>query len=165
MGWDDGYRRRLSWREIDKLKDKSGFSKIRKKYEKEQSSYLKEDPKAKAKYLKEIEKLFVDKEELEKQELLEELHKSYGTKNFKKLAKEFIKKFGFPEDWRILLLFLDLEDKKLVLTALEKLKNDFPNRSLNEKQNIVSKLKVLALSPKDEEIAFKVDKILRELNF
>ena len=60
---------------------------------------------------------------------------------------------------------LDLEDKKLVLTALEKLKNDFPNRSLNEKQNIVSKLKVLALSPKDEEIAFKVDKILRELNF
>ncbi len=159
----DDERKRLSWREIDKLKDQSGFSKIRKKLERSERSVHKEDFKAKEKYLKELEKLFIDKTELEKQEFLENLHKSYGTRNFKKLAKEFVEKYGMPQDWRTLILFLDLDDKKLVLAALEKLKEDFPNRNISEKQGIISKLKTLALTSKDETIGFKVEKTLKEL--
>ncbi len=156
-------RRRLSWREIDKLKDQSGFSKIRRKLERVERSYPRENQKSKEKYLKELEKLFVDKEELEKQNLIENLHKNYGTKNFKKLAKEFVERYGIPDDWRTLLLFLDLDDRKLVLSALEKLKEDFPNRNISEKQGILSKLKTLALTSKDEIIGFKVEKALKEL--
>jgi len=159
----DSERKKLSWREIDKLKDQSGFSKIRKKLERSERSTPKEDNKAKEKYLKELEKLFVSKEELEKQNFIENLHKSYGTKNFKKLAKEFVEKYGIPDDWRTLLLFLDLDDRTLVLSALEKLKEDFPNRSISEKQGILSKLKTLALTSKDEIIGFKVEKALKEL--
>jgi len=162
MSRDDS-KRKLSWREIDKLKDQSGFSKIRKKLERSEKSVCKEDPKAKEKYLKKLEKLFVNKEELEKQTFIENLHKSYGTKNFKKLAKEFVEKYGIPDDWRTLLLFLDLDDRKLVISALEKLKNDFPNRNISEKQGILSKLKTLALTSKDEIIGFKVEKTLKEL--
>jgi len=162
MSRDDG-KRKLSWREIDKLKDQSGFSKIRKKLERKEKGPQKEDSKAKEKYLKELEKLFVDKKELEKQNFIENLHKSYGTKNFKKLAKEFAEKYGIPDDWRTLLLFLDLDERKLVLSALEKIKEDFPNRNISEKQGILSKLKTLALTSKDEIIGFKVEKILKEL--
>jgi hypothetical protein len=163
MSRDDN-RKKLSWREIDKLKDQSGFSKIRKKLERSERSPVKENNKTKEKYLKELEKLFVDKEELEKQNFIENLHKSYGTKNFKKLAKEFFEKYGIPDDWRTLLLFLDLDDRKLVLSALEKLKEDFPNRNISEKQGILSKLKTLALTSKDEIIGFKVEKALKELS-
>ncbi|MCD6548976.1 MAG: hypothetical protein J7K10_05850 [Thermodesulfobacterium sp.] len=162
MSRDDS-KRKLSWREIDKLKDQSGFSKIRKKLERKEKSLPKEDPKAKEKYLKELEKLFIDKKELEKQNFIENLHKNYGTKNFKKLAKEFVEKYGIPDDWRTLLLFLDLDERKLVLSALEKLKEDFPNRNISEKQGILSKLKTLALTSKDEIIGFKVEKLLKEL--
>jgi hypothetical protein len=159
----DDERKRLSWREIDKLRDKSGFSKIRKKLERAERNLPKNDYKSKEKYLKELEKLFVDKETLEKQNFIENLHKNYGTKNFKKLAKEFIEKYGIPDDWRTLLLFLDLDDRTLVLSALEKLKEDFPNRNISEKQGILSKLKTLALTSKDEIIGFEVEKVLKEL--
>lgn len=162
MSKDDN-RKKLSWREIDKLKDKSGFSKVRKKLERAERSAPKDENKTKEKYLKELEKLFVDKEELEKQNLIENLHKNYGTKNFKKLAKEFVEKYGIPDDWRTLLLFLDLDDRNLVLSALEKLKEDFPKRNISEKQGILSKLKTLALTSKDEIIGFKVEKALKEL--
>jgi hypothetical protein len=160
----DDERRRLSWREIDKLKDQSGFSKIRKKMERAGKFAYKEDPKAKERYLKELEKLFANKEDVEKQAFLENLHKNYGTRNFKKLAKEFVEKYGIPDDWRTLILFLDLDDKNLVLSALEKLKEDFPNRSISEKQGIISKLKTIALTSKDETIGFKVERVLKELS-
>lgn len=162
MSEQDG-RKKLSWREIDKLKDQSGFSKIRRKLEKSEKRSIQEESKAKEKYLKELEKLFTDKKELEKQEFIEKLHKNYGTKNFKKLAKEFIEKFGMPDDWRTLLLFLDLDERKLVLSALEKLKEDFSKRNISEKQGILSKLKTVALTSKDEVIGFKVEKLLKEL--
>jgi len=160
----DDEKKKLSWREIDKLKDQSGFAKIRKKLERSEKKVYKENNKTKEKYIKELEKLFVDKKELEKQAFIENLHKSYGTKNFKKLVKEFVEKYGIPEDWRTLLLFLDVDDRNLVLISLEKLKTDFPNRNLSERQSILSKLKTLALTSKDEIIGFKVEKILKELN-
>ncbi|PMP67977.1 MAG: hypothetical protein C0190_02230 [Thermodesulfobacterium geofontis] len=159
----DEDRKKLSWREIDKLKDRSGFSKVRKKFERAERGLSKNDHKTKEKYLKELEKLFINKEEIEKQNFIETLHKNYGTKNFKKLAKEFVEKYGIPDDWRTLLLFLDLDDRNLVLSALEKLKEDFPKRNISEKQGILSKLKTLALTSKDEVIGFKVEKALKEL--
>jgi len=154
--------RRLSWREIDKLKDQSGFAKIRKKMERENRDYP-QDPKTKQRYLKELEKLFTDKKELEKEDFVKKLHKSYGTKGFKKLAKEFVKKYGLPEDGGTLLLFLDIEEKNLVLSVLERIKEVFPNLSLSEKQGIISKLKTIALTSTDENIGFKVEKLLKEL--
>ncbi len=156
--------RRLSWREIDKLKDQSGLSRIRKKMERSESQSYSSDPRKKERYLKELEKLFKDKKDLEKESLVKSLHKSYGTKSFKKLAKEFFKKYGLPDDWSTLILFLDIEETSLVLSALEKIKEIFPQRSISEKQGILSKLKTMALTSKDENIGYKVEKLLKELS-
>jgi len=160
----DDEKKKLSWREIDKLKDQSGFAKIRKKLERSEKTNLIEDQKNKQRYLKELEKLFTDKQELEKQNFLEKLHKQYGTKNFKKLAKEFIEKYGLPGDWRTLILFLDLEEEEIVLKVLEKIREEFPKRSISEKQGILSKLKTLALTSKAETISYKAESLLKELN-
>lgn len=157
-------KKKLSWREIDKLKDQSGLSKLRRKLEKKDKTNLIEDQKNKQRYLKELEKLFTDKQELEKQNFLEKLHKQYGTKNFKKLAKEFIEKYGLPGDWRTLILFLDLEEEEIVLKVLEKIREEFPKRSISEKQGILSKLKTLALTSKAETISYKAESLLKELN-
>jgi len=55
-------RKKLSWREIDKLKDQSGLAKLRKKREKAEKaeSPLLDETKKKS-YLKELEKLFQGK--------------------------------------------------------------------------------------------------------
>ncbi|RKX60245.1 MAG: hypothetical protein DRP29_03050 [Thermodesulfobacteriota bacterium] len=158
----DDERRKLSWREIDKLRDQSGFSKLRRKREKAENSRIKENFRIKERYLKELEKLFTKKDDQEKHQLIEKLHKSYGTKNFKKLAKQYIERYGLPEDWRTLLLFLDLEERKIILDIINKLKEDFPNRNISEKQSIISKLKTVALTSKDEIIGFKVEEALKE---
>lgn len=163
MARDDD-KKKPSWREIDKLKDQSGLAKLRRKIEKKDKTTSVEDQKNKQRYLKELEKLFKDKQELEKQSFIEKLHKQYGTKNFKKLAKEFIEKYGLPEDWRTLILFLDLEEEDIVLKTLEKLREEFPKRSISEKQGILSKLKTLALTSKDETISYKAESLLKELN-
>ncbi len=160
----DDEKRKLSWREIDKLKDKSGFSKIRRKMENSEGYYKKVNNKTKERYLKELEKLFEGKKDAEKEVLLASLHKSYGTKNFKKLAKEFFEKFGLPEDLRSLFLFLDLDEREIVLLTLEKIKESFPSKSIFEKQSILSKLKTLSFTTKDEKVGAAVEKLLKEMS-
>lgn len=157
-------RKKLSWREIDKLKDRSGFSKVRKKMENLEGFSKRVDTKTKERYLKELEKLFEGKKDLDREALLASLHKSYGTKNFKKLAKEFFEKYGLPEDLRTLFLFLDLDEREIVLLTLAKIKEGFPQKSISEKQSILSKLKTLSFTTKDEKIGTTVEKLLKEMS-
>ncbi len=158
-------KKRLSWREIDKLKDSSGLAKLRRKLEREEKSSIREDKKAKEKYLKELEKLFSGKENGEKEEFLKRLHQSTGKKDFQKLLLEFYEKFGLPDTARDLMLFLDASNKDIIYQTLEKIKEKFTEFNLSEKQGIFAKLKTLKLSTKDEVVAFKTEKLLRELSF
>jgi len=160
----DDYRgRRLSWREIDRLKDQSGFSRIKRKMERENSSQLYSDPKAKKRYLKELDRLFKSKEDQEREKALTALQKAHGTRTFKKTVKEYIEKYGIPEEPQILLLLLDVEDKKLLLRILDALKERFSSFENGAKQQLISRLKALALSVTDEVVGYKVEKLLKEL--
>ncbi len=157
-------RRKLSWREIDKLKDASGLSKLRRKLEKEERIPIKEDKKTKERYLKELEKLFSGKENGEKEEFLNKLHQSAGKRDFQKLLLEFYKKFGLPDSARDLILFLDAENKEILYQTFEKIKERFSEFSLSEKHGIFAKLKALQLGTKDETLAYKAERLLRELS-
>ncbi|MEZ0344276.1 MAG: hypothetical protein ABWJ99_05700 [Caldimicrobium sp.] len=158
-------RRKLSWREIDKLKDSSGLAKLRRKLEKGERTPLKEDKKAKERYLKELEKLFSGKGNGEKEDFLNKLHQSTGKRDFQKLLLEFYKKFGLPDSARDLILFLNAESKEILYQTLEKIKERFSEFNLSEKQGIFAKLKALQLSTKDEALAYKTEKLLKELSF
>ncbi|MFN4197040.1 MAG: hypothetical protein ACK4FM_03420 [Caldimicrobium sp.] len=157
-------KKKLSWREIDKLKDASGFAKVRRKYERKEGFSGSENKKAKEKYLKELEKLFSGKSNREKEEFLKKIHLAVGKKDFKKMVLEFYRKFGLPESARDLLLFLNVEEKELITKILEKIKENFSGFSMQERQGLIAKLKSLGLSLKDEMLSYKIEKLLKELS-
>lgn len=156
-------KKRLSWREIDKLKDASGLAKLRRKRERESLSVRQsEDKRIKERYLKELEKLFT-KDDSEREELLKKLHQSVGKKDFKKIALLFYEKFGLPEDARDLLPFFDLEEREILMKLLEKVRERFLQFNTFERQALISRMKTLQLSTRDEFLAYKCEKLLREL--
>lgn len=158
-------RKKLSWREIDKLKDASGLTKLRRKLEKKEKTAPKEDKKAKERYMKELEKLFSSKNDTGKEEFLKKIHQSVGKKDFKKLVLEFYHKFGLPDSARDLLLFLDVDEKELFLNILEKIKEKFSEFNLQERQGLIAKLKSLSMSLKDDLLSFRIERLLKELTF
>jgi len=157
-------RKKLSWREVDKLKDQSGLAKLRKKREKAErtESPLLDETKKKS-YLKELEKLFQEKTSKEKEEALKRLHQRAGQRDFKKLALEFVEKFGIPTDAMTLLLFLDSKEKELILRIIEFIKENFSLFSKEDLDALISKLKTLRYTVTDPAVAFKVEKVLKEL--
>ncbi len=157
-------RKKLSWREVDKLKDQSGLAKLRKKREKAErtESPLLDETKKKS-YLKELEKLFQEKTSKEKEEALKRLHQRAGQRDFKKLALEFVEKFGIPTDAMTLLLFLDSKEKELILRVIEFIKENFSLFSKEDLEALISKLKTLRYTVTDPAVAFKVEKVLKEL--
>ncbi|BAU24005.1 hypothetical protein THC_1645 [Caldimicrobium thiodismutans] len=157
-------RKKLSWREIDKLKDSSGLSKLRKKMEQSRSHRSVEDKKSKERYLKELDKLFTGKEVSEKEEYLKKLHLSVGRRDFQKMLHDFYQRFGLPDEPRDLLLFLDAGEREIFFGACEKIRENFGNFSLSEKQSLIAKLKSLKLSLRDETLSYKVEKLLKELS-
>ena len=157
-------RKKLSWREIDKLKDQSGLAKIRRKREKKEGledHFL--DENKKKSYLKELEKLFQGKISKEKEEALKKLYQSAGKKDFKKLALEFIERFGIPDNVPALLLFLDSKEKELVLKAIEFIKDNFSLFSKDDLQALIAKLKTLRYTITDPVVSFRLEKVLKEL--
>jgi len=157
-------RKKLSWREVDKLKDQSGLAKLRKKREKAErtESPLLDETKKKS-YLKELEKLFQEKTSKEKEEALKRLHQRAGQRDFKKLALEFVEKFGIPTDAMTLLVFLDSKEKELILRVIEFIKENFSLFSKEDLDALISKLKTLRYTVTDPAVAFKVEKVLKEL--
>lgn len=162
MGEDN----KLSWREIDKLKETSGFSKVRRKLEKEKRATLglKEDKRAKERYLKELEKLFSSKNDLEKEDFLKKLHQSVGKREFKKLLKEFYNKFGLPDKARDLLLFLEMEEREVFLKTLEKIKEKYSEFNQQDRQGIISKLRSLVISIRDDFLSYRIEKLIKEIS-
>ncbi len=162
---EDYYRRRPSWREIDRMKDRSGFSRVKEKREREsslkkveRSSWLKE------KYLKEVEKLFSGKKKSpDQQKALKRLQNAYGTKRFQKVAKEYVKEYGMPEDWNTLILLLEAGDDEIVCEAIEVLAKSFQEKGPIEQQGFQAKLRTLSMVSESELVKRTAKRVLEEL--
>ncbi len=150
--------RKLSWREIDRLRDKGGFARIRQKREKEQP----QNPEEKRRYLKALNELFKSKEEKEKEEAEKNLFKAYNTSRFKREVKSFIEKYGVPEKIDTLLMCLETKDKEIVKKCLKKLEELSSCFDEKEKEKIKSRLKVFLFSL-DELLALEIQKFLKKL--
>ncbi len=157
-------KKKLSWREIDKLKDSSGFSKLRRKRERQETYFsIPEEKRDKEKYLKELEKLFSKKEDKEKEVLLKKIHNAIGKKDFQKFLLEFYEKYGLPEEGRDLLVFLDTHNKEILEKILEKIKENFKSFSWTEKQGLLAKLRALRLSLKEDLLILRLERLLQEI--
>jgi hypothetical protein len=158
---DDDDREKLSWREIDKMRDHSRHVSREPKSFRERS--LRSDW-AKKQHLREAEKFFQGQKGSEEyKKAYTALHDKYGTPRFEEAAKKFIQEFGPPDDWGTLILLLDAKDPALVQAALGPLKGLYQKRSLIEQKGLKGKLKVLAMTARDKNLREEAMKTLEGL--
>jgi len=158
---DDEEREKLSWREIDKLRDRSRHVSGDRKSFKERT--LRSEW-AKKQHLREAEKFFQGKKGTEAYKAAHKaMHEKYGTPEFQAAAKNFLQQFGLPDEWGSLLLILDYKDPTWVKEALGAMRGMYEKRSLIEQRGFKGKLKVLATMTKDKSVWQECEKILEEL--
>jgi len=158
---DDDEREKLSWREIDRMRDGSRHvSGGSKSY---QERTLRSDW-AKKQHLREAEKFFRGRKGTDAYKAADTaLHEKYGSPDFQEAAKNFLQQFGLPDEWGSLLLVLDFHDPKWVKEALAALKGMYEKRSLIEKRGFKGKVKVLVMTTTDKGVRLEAEKILEEL--
>lgn len=158
---DEDERDKISWREIDRRKDRSPYA-------------PKEEPKPREKsrraewmmrkYRKEVDKLFMGKKGTKKhQKAMEEIDRYHGTLQFDTAVKAYLDQYGLPDDWSTLSLLLDYSDGGKVVEALTAMKNLYDNRTPVEKQGFKAKVDILAMTASDSDLREYAEEILKTL--
>jgi hypothetical protein len=158
---DDDEREKLSWREIDKLRDRSRHVSGERKSFPERT--LRSEW-AKKQHLREAEKFFQGKKGTAAYKGAHTaLHEKYGSPDFQEAAKNFLQQFGLPDEWGSLLLVLDYHEPKWVKEALGEMKAMYEKRSLIEQRGFKGKVRVLAMTTGDKGVRQECEKILADL--
>jgi len=156
---DDRDRERPSWREIDQRRDRPGQSAPRKpRPSKKQAERVRQLA------LRQAEALFQGKRgRPEYQAALKELERAHGTKKFAGVARKFLAAYGLPEEWGPLHLLLDFPESAVVVEVLQGLAGQVEERSRVERQGFEGRLRVLALTSRDEKVRRQAEELLGSL--
>ena len=159
--WDDRDedRERPSWREIDQRRDRPGRrERAAPKVPKKQAEMVRQLA------LRQAEALFQGKRARpEYQKALKELEGAHGTKKFAGVARKFVAEYGLPAEWGALNLLLDYPEAAVVLEALTAMSALWEGRSRVEQQGFGGRLRVLALTSRDQEVRRKAEELLASL--
>jgi hypothetical protein len=151
---------RPSWRDIDKKREKSSHV----KQEKQEKNRPGEDRWNTGRYKKALDKLFLgEKGTIEHGKLHNKIHRSYGSPAFTEAAKEYIEKYGPPDDISTLLLMVDAKNVDAVITTIGKIQTAFSDASPREKEDIRRKLSILALTDKSIDIREQAAEVVEDL--
>lgn len=157
---------RPNWREIDRNKDKSGFYGRRDKKDKGEGG-VQEGPKDRwqaGKVKEAVDRIFKGKKgTIEHDKMFKKLHQSYGSGMFLKHVMAYVEKYGLPDDAPSLLLILDAKDQSISLNAAGKLQQVFPTLSQQQKDDVLRKLSIVAMSDKSREVRLKAEEVMGEL--
>ena len=157
----DGEREKLSWREIDRRKDRSPYAPketLRDQTRSRHSEWVMK------KYRKEADKLFMGKKGTKKhQKAHNDLDRYHGTDQFETVVKAYLDQYGLPEDWSTLSLLLDYSDSQRVLQALTAMKDLYEARSPIEKQGFKAKVDILAMTASDSDLRDFAEEMLKTL--
>jgi hypothetical protein len=147
---------RPSWREIDKKRDRSSHVGGEKQERKEPAA----DRWNTGRHKKALEKLFMgEKGTLEHEKLYKKIHTSYGAPAFPESVRNYVAKYGPPDDVSTLLLTLDAKDVPLMLLIMEKLAQVYTKASNREKEDIRRKLSILSLTDRSPDIKERASEI------
>jgi hypothetical protein len=159
--WDDrdDDRERPSWREIDQRRDRPGHREPKKPRPPKKQAEM-----VRLLALKQAEALFQGKRgRPEYQKALKELEGAHGTKKFAAVAKKFVAEYGLPTEWGALNLLLDHPEGAVVLEVLAAMSSQWEERSRVEKQGFGGRLRVLALTSRDQEVQRRAEELLASL--
>ncbi len=157
----DDEREKISWREIDRRKDRSPYAPKETPVDQPRSRRSEWVMK---KYRKEADKLFMGKKGTKKhQKAHNDLDRYHGTDQFETAAKAYLDQYGLPDDWSTLLLLLDYSDSQKVLQALAAMKDLYEARSPIEKQGFKAKVDILAMTAGDSDLRDFAEEMLKTL--
>ena len=152
---------KLSWREIDRRKDRSPYAP---KEAPQDSVRSHRSEWAMKKYRKEADKLFMGKKGTKKhQKAHNDIDRYHGTDQFEAAVKAYLDQYGLPEDWSTLLLLLDYSESEKVLQALTAMKDLYEARSPVEKQGFKAKVDILAMTASDSDLRDFAEEMLKTL--
>src|SRR4030066_1477044 len=135
---DGNEREKLSWREIDRRKDRSPYAP--KEAPKDQERSRRSEWVMK-KYRKEADKLFMGKKRTKKhQKARDDIDRYHGTDQFETAAKTYLDQYGLPDDWSTLSLLLDYSDPEKVLEALNAMRSLYEKKNPGGKKSFKAKL-------------------------
>ncbi|OGP63538.1 MAG: hypothetical protein A2170_13390 [Deltaproteobacteria bacterium RBG_13_53_10] len=158
---DENDREKLSWREIDRRRDRSPHAPKEEPPEREhsrRSQWLKK------RYRKEVDKLFMGKKGTKKhQKALEEMERFHGSDQFDAAAKAYLDQYGLPEEWNTLSLLLDYSDPATVLEVLRAMKDRYEKRNPVEKQGFRARVDILAMTSRDRDLRDLAEEMLETL--
>lgn len=155
-------REKLSWRERDKLKDRSLHT--------GQNKSLSDAPKTgkkayqaireKNQAVQKLDSLF-QKPKLTKpqQKALSQIQRATSPTLFETALRGYIAEYGFPTDWDTLLIVLDFGTKEDKINALDAIAAQLPFRSETAKAGLKSKINVLRETTFDSDILDKCDSL------
>jgi hypothetical protein len=158
---DEDEREKLSWREIDRRRDRSPHAPKeapRERVRSRRSEWVMK------KYRKEADKLFMGKKGTKKhQKAHHDIDRYHGTDQFETAVKNYIDQYGLPDDWSTLSLLLDYSDSEKVLQVLAAMKNLYEGRSPIEKQGFKAKVDILAMTASDSDLRDLAEEMLKTL--
>ena len=158
---DKGEREKISWREIDRRKDRSPYAP--KEIPEDQVRSRRSEWMMK-KYRKEADKLFMGKKGTKKhQKARNDIDRFHGTDQFEAAMKTYLDQYGLPDDWSTLSLLLDYSDSESVLQALTAMKDLYETRTLVEKQGFKAKVDILAMTASDSDLRDCAEEMLKTL--
>ncbi|MCX8110177.1 MAG: hypothetical protein N3D15_02880 [Syntrophorhabdaceae bacterium] len=157
------YDDRPNWREIDRKKDKSRH--YGRAEEKGQTKHRPDANRWEIGRRKEaLDRLFKgEKGTLEHDKLLNKIHKAYGTNSFIASIKAYADKYGVPEDFSTLMLFLDSGDQGYIIMAVDKLREVLDNLSNRQREDVKRKLSIIRMTHKSNDIREKAEEFLEGL--
>ena len=155
---------RKSWREIDKMRDRSAHTGGARRSNKSELERALENPRLKKMYLQEAEKLFQGPQgKPEHAKALERLQESYGTKSFDSVVREYVDEYGLPQDWGTLLMLLDLREQTDILCdAMEEAWKMGKTKGPVERKGLESKIRFLSMTAKDPDVGETAESLLAE---
>jgi len=157
---DEDEREKVSWREIDKRKDRSPYAPKERPEDRPRSQ--KSDWRMKQ-YRKQADKLFMKKGTKKHQKALSDIERYHGTDQFEETARAYVEQYGLPEDWRTLSLLLDYSDPEMVSQAIEAMKNLYETRTTAEKLGFKAKVDILAMTASNGDLRDSAEEILKTL--
>jgi hypothetical protein len=153
-------RDRPSWREVDRLRDRSRHG----RQEPKPPASQKQQEKIRQEALKQAEALFAGKQQRpEYKKALAKLEDQRATPQFLAAAEKFLHDYGLPEEWRGLMLFLDYPDSAVVAEALQRLQRLASSQSMTELQGLKGKLRTLSLTSRFLEVKEQAAAMLEEV--
>ncbi len=159
--YDEDEKERPSWRDIDRKKDRS------KHVSEDRPAFRPKSAKAQwaqKQYLKEVENLFKGKKATQEHAIAHEaIHKHAGTSKFNAAVKKYLEEYDLPDDWSTLFLLLDYKDLAVVKRVIETLTEKAQEESLNLKEGLKSKLRIIAMTTPDSELKELAEETLEKL--